>query len=387
MTRRSDSVASMLAAALLLAACKSEPAGISEDPVLARYAAFGNSVTAGFQSNGINDSTQRQSYAALLAKQMGVPFEAPFLAKPGCPPPMTNVFTAATLGGSSAPLCSFTLPASSDRINNVAIPGAAIVDIYSNNAPGSGANPLTAIMLLGKTQLQAARTAQPTFATVWIGHNEILGAARDGDASRATAPALFGTRYAAAVDSIATLNLKGALLIGVLDATRIPYLSTGIAYAQAKQAGALPASFTVDANCATGSALVPFAYGFGLITRAEGGETVALNCVNDAEVLTSGEVTTLRAHIVAYNAVIADRANARQWMYFDPNPIFDSVRAAGDVPDFPHAPPDPRAETEPFGKWLSLDGIHPSALAHRLIANRIIDLINARYGTSIARLP
>jgi lysophospholipase L1-like esterase len=376
--------ARLLGVALLLAACRSEPAGVTEDPVLARYVAFGNSVTAGFQSNGINDSTQKQSYAWLLAAQMGVPFDAPLLAKPGCPPPLTNVFTGATLSPS---LCSFAIPATSSRLNNVAIPGAAIVDIYSNNAPGSGANPLTSIMLVGKTQLQAARTAQPTFATVWIGHNEILGAARDGDATRATTPSLFASRYATAMDSIATLNLRGALLIGVLDATKIPYLSTGAAYLQAKQAGGLPASFNVNANCAAGSALVPFAYGFGLIGRAQAGETVSLDCVNDADVLTSAEVTTLRGYIVAYNASIAERASARQWMYFDPNPIFDSVRAAGDVPDFPHAPPDPRAQAEPFGKWLSLDGIHPSALAHRLVANRIIDLINARYGSNIPRLP
>jgi len=32
-----------------------------------RYVAMGNSITAGFQSGGINDSTQRRSYAVLVA--------------------------------------------------------------------------------------------------------------------------------------------------------------------------------------------------------------------------------------------------------------------------------------------------------------------------------
>ena len=35
--------------------------------IFARYVAMGNSITAGFQSAGINDSTQQQSYARLLA--------------------------------------------------------------------------------------------------------------------------------------------------------------------------------------------------------------------------------------------------------------------------------------------------------------------------------
>ena len=40
------------------------PAGA---PFMARYVAIGNSITAGFQSNGINDSTQRRAYPHLLA--------------------------------------------------------------------------------------------------------------------------------------------------------------------------------------------------------------------------------------------------------------------------------------------------------------------------------
>src|SRR5439155_875231 len=36
------------------------------DPMFTRYVSMGNSITAGFQSNGINDSTQLQSYAVLL---------------------------------------------------------------------------------------------------------------------------------------------------------------------------------------------------------------------------------------------------------------------------------------------------------------------------------
>ena len=36
-----------------------------------RYVAMGNSITAGFQSAGINDSIQQQSYAVLFAQAGG----------------------------------------------------------------------------------------------------------------------------------------------------------------------------------------------------------------------------------------------------------------------------------------------------------------------------
>src|SRR6267378_8290324 len=65
------------------------------DPLFERYVSMGNSITAGYQSGGINDSTQLQSYAVLLARGMHSPFFAPLLNKPGCPPPIISVFTGA----------------------------------------------------------------------------------------------------------------------------------------------------------------------------------------------------------------------------------------------------------------------------------------------------
>src|SRR6266550_2391887 len=63
------------------------------DPLFTRYVSMGNSITAGFQSAGINDSTQLQSYANLVAGRMQTPFFMPLMNRPGCPPPLINVFT------------------------------------------------------------------------------------------------------------------------------------------------------------------------------------------------------------------------------------------------------------------------------------------------------
>src|SRR4029078_5489371 len=45
------------------------------------YVALGNSITAGYQSGGINDSVQRQSWAFLLAQQAGARFAYPSINK------------------------------------------------------------------------------------------------------------------------------------------------------------------------------------------------------------------------------------------------------------------------------------------------------------------
>src|SRR5258705_11475652 len=67
------------------------------------YVAIGNSITAGWQSGGINDSTQQQAYPRLLAVQMGTPYKYASLVTPGCPPPVANFPTQTKVGGSTDP--------------------------------------------------------------------------------------------------------------------------------------------------------------------------------------------------------------------------------------------------------------------------------------------
>src|SRR6478672_13121772 len=93
------------------------------------YVALGNSITAGFQSNGINDSTQRQSYARLLATQMGTQYHYAALAGRGCTPPIANGLTGALVANAPAGTCDLRAAASvTDILNNVAVPGARVLD-------------------------------------------------------------------------------------------------------------------------------------------------------------------------------------------------------------------------------------------------------------------
>jgi lysophospholipase L1-like esterase len=358
------------------------------------YVSFGNSITAGFQSGGINDSTQREAYPVLLAAQMGTAFAIPSLNYPGCPPPLLNAFTQTPIAVAPLGGCGLRRTPLPIAINNVAVPGARLVDGLTNLSPAGGANGLTTIILGGRTQFEAARAVHPTFVTVWLGNNDALGAALAGDTTLLTDPATFAAEYTATLDSITTLNVQGAVLIGVANVVQIPALTSGAAYFAAKAAGSLPASLTVSATCGPSSGggvgdatLVPFEYGFGeLVAQAQAGQPATLNCATDLAVLAKAELQAVVRNVAAYNATIQAEAAKRGWAYLDPNPALDSLRVAGRVPAFPNAPPSTLAEAQPFGPFFSRDGVHPNAATHKLIANHIIDAINAAYKATLAHV-
>src|SRR5881396_3725279 len=100
MTIRRLSLAAALGLALVAVGCHNDDLFTPLMPaykggaMFVRYVAMGNSITAGFQSGGINDSTQLRSYARLVANAMGSVYYYPSLVKPGCPPPIDTLFTA-----------------------------------------------------------------------------------------------------------------------------------------------------------------------------------------------------------------------------------------------------------------------------------------------------
>jgi len=364
------------------------------DPMFARYVSMGNSITAGFQSAGINDSTQVLAYGNLLAKQMQTPYFQPLLNRPGCPPPIVNVFLRTVVG----PPLNPALPCALRKQQPVPPPFLNDVAILSNLSPGS--NTLTTIILGGLSQTQAMLRANPTFVTAWIGNNDVLGPATDtanaGNPAELLDPTAFAASYDSILDAIARTPASGkGVLIGVNDVTTIPYFSYGSTYLGAKLAGApFPATFIVSLNCAPralggvgDTTLVPFRYGFGLIGAAAAGATDTLDCLDDHNI-TPSELAGLHATVATYNAHIAAQATSRGYAFVDPNPYILALKAdTSQFTVFPHAPPDTAAVTRPFGRAFSRDGVHPSTASHKLVANVLIQAINAKYGTHLAAIP
>jgi len=407
--------AAVLGLLLAAAACNNDKlnrpfANIPVDLLFDRYVSMGNSITAGWQSGGINDSTQQRSYAVLLAHAMRSPFFVPSLTNPGCPPPITNIFTQARLTPTGFPPSTATscylrrIPSEPPPyISNTAVPGAEVLDLYNNLDTASNANTLTQFILGGLTQVQMVRRAQPTFVSVWIGNNDVLGAATNptngGDSTKITSVANFQARYGALLDTIEAAGPQGVVLIGVGNVAGIPYFSRGATYWAIKNGlvpgAAFPPTFTVSSNCAPIATLilVPFLYGAGLLGAAQAGASKNLDCADTvAAVIVPKELIKLVGAVIAYNTYISSQATARGWAYLDPNVKFAALSTdTAQVRQFPYFPQGNAGDTvavrRPFGRAFSLDGVHPSSSSHRLLADTLRILINSKYGTAIPAIP
>jgi lysophospholipase L1-like esterase len=399
-----------IGAVLALAACEQHrdvvgPTTPAGGDIFRSYVAIGNSITAGFQSNGINDSTQRQSYAVLLAKQMGTRFAYAALAMPGCSPPIANTQTGALVAGAAPGSCALRTTASiTDVLNSVAVPGARALDPTSPTTFAS--NALTTFILGGKTQVQKALEAQPTFATVWIGNNDVLQAGLSGILVANPTLGQLGitatqTEFQARYDALISQLTAGApgvkgVLIAVAHVANLPSMSSGglIASSPTIQAGISLAAgkpVTVLPNCTGSTSLVNVPQLIAAIRSTTNPHPPVISCapgalpapVGDIFILDATEQATLAAAINGYNTYIKSKADAIGFGFYDPNLLFVAKRASGEIPPFPNL----ASATATFGPLISLDGVHPSGAAHILIANEIIAVINAKYGTSLKPVP
>ncbi len=367
------------------------------DPLFTSYVALGNSITAGFQAAGINATTQSQSYAVVLASGMKTPFSIPALRDPGCPPPIDNIITGHRVGDASETTCALrSAPQGQSVINNVAVPGAFASDPTDPLAAGAD-NALSTFILGGKTQVQRALDANPTFVSVWIGNNDILPAALsgilapvEGISPGVTDVQAFADSYNAMLDALtAKGTIKGGVLIGVVNAAAAPIFIPGAAILNPQVKAAAEAfvgrPLTVDASCtSTTQSLIDFRL-LSVIRAGAQPDTIA--CAPTAPgaplgnifVLDAGEIAALTQVVDGYNAAIQARATELGWAYFDPNPALAQLRASGAIPVIP----DLTQPASAFGAYISLDGVHPSGAGQALLADLIAAAINDKYGTNL----
>jgi lysophospholipase L1-like esterase len=391
-------------------------------PFMQRYVAIGNSITAGYQSDGINDSTQARSYAALLAAAAGVPFRAPWLRKPGCQPPIVDFVAQRRLappaGERASPLpqqCyGLADTAFAAAINNVAVPGANSYDPTGQQGTAVSSTALTGLLLGGRTQVERALDLDPTFATVWIGNNDVLSFALAGDTAtraangnvltRVTDSATFVVNYNSLVTQLRSRNdsLRG-VLIGVVDVTNVPLLvpisvfnpnggGAGFAAYQpaanaaVRQIFGRPIQFAP--NCAGSQAAVAFpalrTIAAGANAALPAGAAFTFVCAGaqaTGGVLDDAERAVFARRVAGWNAYIAAKADSIGFAYVDPNPLLAQPRATGQIPPFPNL----TVPTRPFGPLISNDGVHPGSPAHTLVARALVDAINAKYRATIDR--
>lgn len=414
--------------------------------LMSRYVAIGNSITAGVQSGGINDSTQRQSYAFLVAQQAGTRFAYPsFTARYPAP------FSAIT-GGCSAPLANWRtqnptdslIPVASrqpcllrdatkatDILNNLGVPFSYAADLLVSGTGLKYPQPPQVFVLGGRSQIERAIMADPTFVSVFIGNNETLLPATAGiltgyQASATSVPipavptgAEFTTAFNNAMDSLkrAAPSIQGGIMISAVKVTNAPrYFPADSLVLGPNAATRLAAIGTFTGrgapavvNCgvaATGG--TGWLVSIELITRirdgsfrdpATGNVINAIVCnplaagsksVGDIFMLDPTEIATLNKATDDYNAAISAKATSFGWAYLDLNPTLATLRtgATPAIPAVPNFTSNTRdAATAPFGSLFSLDGAHPSAAGQKIIANAVIAAINAKYTLQIPIVP
>jgi hypothetical protein len=399
-----------LTSALLIASCQASdndvlgPRLVGENAIFQNYVALGNSITAGYQSGGISDATQQQSYAFLLARQMRTRYAYASLRNPGCPAPIINFNTQARPTG--APPCALRDPAQiTDILNNVAVPGASSFD--PTDADGTPfSNTLTSFILGGRSQVERALDARPTFVSIGIIGNDYLSfAVQDGRTAALagiTPVATFSANYDAMLAQLiaGAPGVKGIILGNVLP-TAVPILFPASALSNPvfkagfdAQAGT---TTSVDASCLAGGSgansllntFLAHQIRVGahppIVACVPGGQLGALPApIGDILVLHPAEQTTINTIVNGYNAYLAAKANAVDFAYYDPNIILNTLKTAGTLI---RSTPNYASATAPFGTGMSLDGVHPSLAVHREVANALIPVINTKYGTTLAPVP
>ena len=354
-----------------------------------RYYTIGDSLTAGFSHGSLVVTFQQFSFPALLAQQAGVEdFEQPLVSEPGIPPRLVllSLLPAPVIQpkkGLGHPM-NLTLPR---PYNNLAVPGADLNDVLNTVSDGG----LHDLILRGLgTQLQQFLASSPTFATVWIGNNDVLGAVVSGQVIpgiTVTPLQDFTKRLQKVFDGIRLVTNATVVVFTIPNVTAIPFATTippvvinpatrepvldpnGNPIPLIGPTGPLPPGSLV---LLTASPLL--AQGFG-IPVALGGNGQPLP---DEVVLLPGEVDQITSTVAAFNNEITSRAQDAGFAVFDVNAILNLITTTGINVGGVFL-------TNAFltGGIFSYDGIHPSPLGYAILTNQLITFLNENYGTNL----
>ena len=384
-----------------------------------RYIAIGTSISAGVQSAGISDSTQKRAFPYLLAVAMGLKPNTnwfyPGFTAPGCPAPYTNPLTGTRVGNATATGCNLisplSVPHAQPYFNNLGVPSMRVVQALNIQAllvPKTDTLLAAEFVTGGRSPVDILQQAMPSFITVELGANDALHAATSGDTTQLTPLAVFQRQYDSLAAAIALTGAKVALA-NVPNVGNIPYITRGHIFfcantgacGSAAQAPLNSPGFTVDPSCApsavggVGDKMAVALTGTGAIvqTLADSG-AATLNCATGVATITLKHTTTavpvgpivsvaamaiITQRVTDFNTKIAAVAASHNWALANLDSALAALVTAGQVPPIPNL----ATPANLFGTYFSLDGFHPSSAAHKLIADLFVVSINAKYGFTL----
>lgn len=353
---------------------------------LAPLVVVGDSLSAGFQNGSLLSTQQPHGYAAVLAKQAHVSLTLPLIAPPGIPnvlvldpgpPPTIHTSPGLSTGRENPALQPTDLAVPGATVHDALVlrpecdfTGSTLVDVMTEfvlGLPGCFTGTLM-------SQVEWAEVMRPETAIVWLGNNDVLGAALTADAGAVTPLADFQRDYAAVVDRIAATGAR-LVLANLPDVTVIPFLTPAerVIEQTAAQAGLPEAVIAALLGIGSGDYVTPEAFPAIAAILAN----PASGPLPDNVVLTADEVTTVRAATAAFNAFIARMARETGAAFVDIHSFLNRVQAEGLEVD------GRRLTTDFLGGLFSLDGIHPTNTGYAAVANQFIHAMNRRFDADI----
>lgn len=442
-----------LLATLAIVACQPEIDEFQAAPGTAnftKYVSIGNSLTAGYSDGALYHSAQMNSYPSIMAAQFakagGGNFVQPVVASEYGVLPGKRVLGFATdcKGVTSlAPVAATGTPDGLTpvgyAVNNFGVPGAKSYHLLAGHygdPAGLVTTPMTAnpyfvrfASTFETSVIQDVMAAQPTFFSLWIGNNDVLGYALAGGENNLTSdtvtdPTFFSTVYTGIVNTLMTTGAKG-VLANIPDITSIPFFTTvpynGLVLT-AEQAAQLNGAYQlVEAYLA--SIGVPYTYNFNFqagpnafviedrnfpiaalpdylkVRQMKPGELLLLTVPQDElkcngmgsfdaanskpygipqnYVLDEEEVASISAATTAYNATIKSVALANNLAHVDMAQKLKDAKSGliYDGVSF--------NTTFVTGGIFSLDGVHMNQQGAAIVANYFIEAINATYSATV----
>ncbi|MGD1318799.1 G-D-S-L family lipolytic protein [Chryseobacterium sp. 2R14A] len=426
-----------------------------------KFISLGNSLTSGYRDGTLYSGGQNESFPSMIAMQMklagGGEFKQPlmpnnvggFIGLPGFPGKLElKMVNGALSPVANAPAAALDDVKSGGPYQNMGVPGAKTSHLL---APGYGnpaglslglANPYFVRFASSTTAsvVGDALAQNPTFVSLWIGNNDVLGyATTGGDGSNPITPVDgavgigFTNTYTALVNTVfPSGTTRKGIVANIPNVTSVPFftrvpampltnltdaqvaqLNGGYAaynagLAQAKSLGAINDAeyqkrlikFTAgavangaviaDKDLSTVPGLPKYrqttAKDYILLTasavltpQAGGGTSVPLE---DKLVLTEAEAAKVIAATTSYNATIKSLAESKGLAFVDMNAKMTELNSKSGISW------NGVKYTATFvtGGTFSLDGVHLTGRGYAIVANEFIKSINAKYKSTLPQV-
>ena len=370
--------------------------------VFQRYYSIGTSISGGVTSDGLKAASQQTSWVAQLANLAKRPMTLPLISGFGCAPLLRGPLALGVReSGEPAGLpflqrqCAPNEPGITLPTQNVAIDGArtgAALSATPENPDPGHATQYPRVLAPGMSQVTAMEAQNAKIVSVELGGNDILGA-RYGvypSATEVVPVAVWEPQYREVVTRVAGVA-KEAVLVGLVNDVRsFPSFRTGDEIWQARATFA-PFNVAVDPNCNGSSNLifvavrVPVAAATGAYYYQNNLGPYTFSCQNAPSftgiqdyVLDANDVAGVNAQLAAMNTVIQDEAAKHGFAYFPLGALYEDV-----VTKAPFNAVTLMTSQQPYGPYVSLDGIHPTAEGSRVLADAAAQALNQTYNLGI----